>query len=111
MPGYELTGFLRMPCWYAAPPIPHPLGCFFYPLGFPGMPSLRSCIPGYGVADILPDVIFPISLLWRTMDATRMSYSRYLCGGVRWMRRGCHVADFVQRNPEDYAPKNKNGGC
>ena len=25
-----------------------------------GMPSLRSCIPGYGVADILADVIVPI---------------------------------------------------
>ncbi len=25
----------------------------------PGMPSLRSCIPGYGMADILADVKFP----------------------------------------------------
>ena len=27
----------------------------------PGMPSLRSCMPGYGMADILADVIFPIA--------------------------------------------------
>ena len=32
--------------------------CLFAVKCFPGMPLLRSCIPGYEFADILPDVIF-----------------------------------------------------
>ena len=33
-------------------------GCLLLGRLPPGMPSLRSCMPGYGVADILADVIF-----------------------------------------------------
>ena len=60
-------------------------GCFFYPVGFPGMPSLRSCIPGYGVADILPDVMLPVSLRWRTVEVrchTNMTSVKDVCPTV-----------------------------
>lgn len=49
----------------AAMPIPHPAGCLTMTRCLPGMPSLRSCMPGYGVADILADVIFPATICKR----------------------------------------------